>query len=77
MSNKEEKGMTAAQAKKLHERLDKQEARIKQLERERDAALKAASKARARKEEPEKETKEEPAKEEKPKKSFWARALGG
>jgi len=74
---KEEKGMTAAQAKKLHERLDSQDKRIKQLEKERDAALKKAAKAAEKQEEKEEPEKETPAKEEKPKKGFLSRLMGG
>lgn len=72
-----ESPMTAAQAKKLHTRIDSLEGEIRGLKKERDAALKAASKASATKEEPKKETaKETPVKEEKPKKSFLSRIMG-
>lgn len=73
-----EKPMTAAQAKKLHSRIDSLEKEVKDLKRERDAALKQAAKAAAKKEESKEETpKEESAKESKPKKSLFSRLLGG
>jgi outer membrane murein-binding lipoprotein Lpp len=72
-----ESPMTAAQAKKLHSRIDSLEKEVKDLKRERDAALKQAAKATATKEEPKKESaKEESTKEEKPKKTFLSRLLG-
>lgn len=73
-----ESKMTAAQAKKLHLRIDSLEKEVKGLKRERDAALKQAATATAKKEEPKKEApKEENSKEEKPKKSLFSRFLGG
>lgn len=70
--------MTAAQAKKLHTRIDSLEKEVKDLKRERDAALKQAAKASATKEETKKEsTKEESTKEGKPKKTFLSRLMGG
>jgi len=66
--------MTAAQAKKLHSRIDSLEKEVKDLKRERDAALKKAAKATETKEE---DSKEETSKEEKPKKSLLSRFLGG
>jgi len=68
--------MTAAQAKKLHTRIDSLEKEVKELKRERDAALKQAAKATAAKEEKETQ-KEETSSEEKPKKmSLLSRFLG-
>ncbi len=69
--------MTAAQAKKLHTRIDSLEKDLREMRKERDAALKAAAKSTEKKEEPKKEpAKEEASKEEKPRKSFLSRLMG-
>jgi len=69
--------VTAAQAKKLHTRIDSLEEEVKQLKRERDAALKKAEKASTKEETKKEETKEETSETEKPKKSLLSRFLGG